>query len=440
MGAELMAASGQDLRTLLAFGTGVGIEVRESSLEITVARVRPSGAQVIGRQTIRDFRERPAAEWGAEYTAFLKSLGEGRLSATVLLPRSEVIVRQVALRGVASKDVESAIAFQLDSLHPYGEDEVVYGTSPLGGGTVLVGILRRTTLDGYAALFAEAGVAVNSFTFSAAAIHGAVRLFAPPPAAGFVAMSRVAEGGTVEVYGESPARALFSAEFDAPEERALVLGASELRLPPDAQPMALTDVLPKARARGNVKDWEPLPYAAALAGACPWLAPAANLLPAAMRHSNSRHMFIPTAVLGVLLLVTAVAAMAYNKVAERAYLRKVEAEIARLEPEARKAAALDRQIDLARNRARLLDEFRGRTRSDLDALDELTRLLPPPIWTSSIDLTRTSAVINGEADQAAGLLKVIDGSRLFADSSFTVISRTGSNELFRIQTTREGRR
>ena len=44
-----------------------------------------------------------AAEWGAEYARFLKASGAERLSATVLLPRREVIVRQLALPGVAAE-------------------------------------------------------------------------------------------------------------------------------------------------------------------------------------------------------------------------------------------------------------------------------------------------------------------------------------------------
>lgn len=433
-----MGAREFEFRKLLAFGTGVGIEIRGADLEVTIARVRPSGAQAAGSLTIRGYRERPAAEWGAEYHAFLKRLGETRLSATVLLPRGEIIMRQLALAGVAARDLESAIALQLDSLHPYGDDEAVYGWSPLGNGMVLVGIMRRTVLERYAALFAEAGVPVVSFTFSAAAIHAALRLFGAPPA-GFVTVGRKDPDGPVEIYGESPARPVFSAEFDAPEERAVLLGAAELRLPPETQAVTLAEVLPRRRAEG-AGEGTALAYAAALAGACPRLAPAANLLPREMRHSHSRAMFIPTAVLAALLLITSAAALGYGKLADRSYLSKLQEEIAQLEPEARKAAALDRQIDLARNRVRLLEEFRGRTRADLEALQELTNLLPLPIWSNSLDLTREAVTINGEADQAAGLIKIIDASPLFRNAEFSVIARTGSNELFRIHTLREGRR
>ena len=166
----------KDLRKLLAFGSGVGIEIGATDLEVAAVRVRPTRIRVLGRVTIRNFAGRPAAEWGAEYARFLKSLGAGHMSATVLLPRREAIVRQLALPGVARKDMEGAIRFQLDSLHPYGEDEVSWGWSRLAYGAVLVGIVRRATVEQYVQLFTEAGVAVCSFTFSAAAVHAAIRL------------------------------------------------------------------------------------------------------------------------------------------------------------------------------------------------------------------------------------------------------------------------
>ena len=89
----------------------------------------------------------------------------------------------------------------------------------------------------------------------------------------------------------------------------------------------------------------------------------------------------------------------------------------------------------------MLDEFRGRSKADLEALNELTRLLAPPIWTNQVDLTRDSATISGEADQAAPMLKTIDESPIFAGSEFSVpIARSGSSELFRIRSAREGKR
>jgi Tfp pilus assembly protein PilN len=427
------------LRQLVAFGTGAGIQIAGPDLEIAIARVRPMGVQVLARTTIPRFRERPAAQWGAEYSALLGKLGTPHLSATVLLPRPEVIVRQVALRGVEAKDLEAAIAFQLDGINPYGDQEVLFGWTRLGEGSVLVGIARREIVDRYLELFTEAGIATGSFTFVAAAIHGAIRLAAPPPR-DFVALGRGADSA-VEVYGESQARPVFSAEFDLPPEKAAALAAAELRLAPETAPLTLESLLPAPRVNPVENDLarNPLPYAAALASACPRLAPSANLLPPERRESASRGIFIPTAVVAAALLIVLGATLAWPGYEQRQYLKELDAKIAQLRPQAARAAALDHQIDHTRACARLVDEFRSRTRSDLDAINELTRLLAPPAWANTIEVSHDAVLILGEADQAAPLLKVLDASPLFHNSEFNGISKVQNAEIFRMHTQRRPR-
>jgi Tfp pilus assembly protein PilN len=422
-----------DVRKWLAFGSGIGIEIGAADLEVALARVRPSRIRVLGRLTIHDYASRPAAEWGAEYLKFVRSAGMGHLSATVLLPRREVIVRQVALPGVASKDRESAIRLQLDTLHPYEDAGVCWGWSLVSGGTALVGIARREAVERYAQLFA-------------AALHAAIGLRGtklpeqPGGDAGFLALSRGADG-SVEAYGESTARPVFSAEFDLPPERAAILALSELRLPPETAPQKLEDVLPRPDVNPVENDLSrnALPYATALAGACPLLASAANVLPNDYRHATSRTRYVPTILLAALLLLAAGAVAAFNTVADRQYLDKLHAEIARVQPQAQRATALDREINNLRARARLLDQFRGQTRGDMDALNELTKLLEPPVWSNSIQITQESARIAGEAPQAAPLLKLLDTSPLFENSEFQMLTRGSSGEVFQIRTAREKR-
>jgi Tfp pilus assembly protein PilN len=428
-----------ELRRLTAFGTGAGIHVNGADLEIAVARVRPTGIKVLGHTTIPRFRERPAASWGIEYNAFLGKLGARHLSATVVLPREETIVRQIMLKGVNAADQEAAIAFQMDTLNPYGGEEVLFGWTPLGEGAVLVGVVRREILQHYLELFNTASIPIASCTFAAAAIRAAIRM-GPPPPPGFLALSRSPEG-RVEVYGESPARPAFSAEFELPVERAASLAVSELRLPPETTPVNLSELLPAPRVNPVSNDLtrNALPYAAALAGACPWLSPMANLLPAEQRVSNSRAWFIPTAALAALLIMLLGASLAWSSFEQRQYLNRLEDQIAHLEPRARLVASLDRQIAHKRGNARLLDQFRSRTRADLETLNELSRLLPPPVWTNLVELSPDTVVINGEAEQAAPLLKVVDGSPLFHNSEFNGISKMGNAELFRLLVQRRPR-
>lgn len=435
--------SASDFKKFIAFGSGVGIEAAGKNLEVTAVRVRPNGVSVLGTATILNFAERPAAEWGAEYAQFVHQAGVAHVAASVLLPRRETIVRQIALPGVADRDLSSAIALQIDTLHPYGDEEVAYGWSEVAGG-VLIGILRRTTLEKYSSMFAEAGIAVACFTFPAAAIYAAHRIPVVPsrvPETGFVALA-AREGGACEVYGESAAKPVFSAEFELPVERATALAISELRLEPGLEPVPLDQVLPAPRVNPITNDLgrRSLPYATALAGACPWLTPVANLLPAEQRRSNSRVMYIPTVALATLLMLVCVALFAQSWLEERRYLGRLQAEIDKVEPRAKHGAALDRQLIRAQNRIRLLDEFRSRTTSDLETLNGLTKLIPTPVWTNTVDLTPDAVTISGEADQAAPLLKVLDGSPYFSNSAFVgALAKTGGNEQFQIRTARKAR-
>jgi hypothetical protein len=432
---------GKDLRKLLAFGSGVGIQIGERNLEVVVVRARMARVRVPGRLTVEDFAARPAAEWGAEYGAWLKSLGVSYLSATVLLPRREVIVRHLALPGVAAKDMEGAIRLQLDSLHPYGEDDISWGWSVLGPGAALVGIARQSVIDRYVTLFAEAGIAVASFTFSAAAVHAAIRMNGFETGAGFVALSRVGDRA-VEVYGESDWRPVYSAEFEMPGERAALLALAELRLAPDTAPVTLEQVLVKPTANPVENDLSrnALPYATALAGACPWLSPVANVLPVEHRRSSSRAMLAPTVVLAALAVLLTASMWGYARYAEHQYLEALRAEIARVQPQAQRAVALDHAIDRIRARTRLLDQFRTRTRTDLDALNELTRLLEPPTWGIGLEITRGGVRINGEAPQAATLVKILDSSPLFQDTGVDMEQRSqsGKSEVFQIHSSRRG--
>jgi Tfp pilus assembly protein PilN len=350
-----------------------------------------------------------------------------------------VIVRHLALPGVTGKDVDGAIRFQLDSLHPYGDEEVSWGWSPLAYGAVLVGIARRSTVQRYLDLFLAAGIKVVSFTFSAAAVHSAVRLNGNGLRDGFLALSPSANGG-VEVYGESQSRPIFSAEFQLAPERAALLGLAELRLAPETAPLKLENVLPKPAVNPVENDLSrnPRPYATALAGACPWLAPSANLLAPGQRQASSRAVFIPTVVLAAILLLVAGAVVVSNSFADRRYLASIEAEIANVAPQAKRADDLDHQIQQARQRAQLLDQFRNLTRQDLDALNELTRLIEPPAWVNSTTLARDSVVIAGEAPQAGPLIKILDSSPLFENSAIQSTGRTASGaESFQIRATRK---
>jgi len=429
-----------DFQKWLAIGSGIGIEIGSEDLTVTVVRLRPSGARVLGELAIPRFREQAAADWGAAYAGFLQKLGVKHLAATILLPRDEVTVRQVALPGVADKDLASAVRFEIDSLNPYSEEDVAYDWARIGKTpSVLIAIARRSMVERYIALFSQAGVKAASFTFSAPAIYSALRLLAVPPKDGFVTLEPGEAG--LEVYGESATRPVFSARLDQPLDRVRTLAISELRLPPETEATVLHEQLPLPLAAPET--YEPsracLAFAAALAGASPLRRLSVNLLPRELRQSASRLRYVPTAALGCVVLLLAIAALAYPSYADRHYVSLLEAQIRVYAPLARKAADADRDTVEDRNRAQTLDNFRQQTRQDLDALNELTHLVAPPGWVNSLQLTRSSVSLSGETNQAAELIKLLDGSRQFQGSGFSLpLQKTASGEAFSIRSARKG--
>jgi len=428
-----------DLRKWLSFGTGVGVEVRGDDLVVALARVRPKEVRVLGGTVIADFRRRPAAEWGAEYHEFLRRHGCAHLAATVLLPREEIMVRQLSLPGVADKDLESAVSYQVDSLHPYPEDEVVFASARVPGTpSVLVAIALQKVVNQYTAWFAEAGLRAAAFTFSAAAYHTALRTLRTPPQGGFLVLEPHGDGW--EAYGESPSRPVFSAVFDLPRERAAALAAAELRLPPETEPFRLVELLPEPAAAPE--GWNPsdfvASYATALAGACPWLALSANLLAPEHRRRSSRAVYVPTAALAAVLLLLLGALGVVSGMVERDYRGALQEEIGRYTRQAARVRELEAEIQKIQARREMLRAFYARTRDDLDVLRDLTNLLAPPAWLHNLQITRSEVRFAGEAAEVGKLLEIVDSSPRLRNSEYTSpISASGELERFSIRALRE---
>ena len=437
-------AENNTFRKWFAIGTGVGAEISGTNLLLTAVKVRPGGIDVLGVATIERIEERPAAEWAGEYAAFLKSCGGKHLSATIVLPRGEVIVRAIALPGVKDDDVPSAIGYQLDSLHPYPEDDVVFDWARLNGPLVAVGIARKDLIARYTNLFAEAGVKVSAFSISGSVLYSARRVYEGDPVTGLAAgMSRE---GHVEIYGESDAHPMFTNAFDAPAEsfaaRAVAMALSELRLPPETEVQSYERILPSPRSiAATIPLGEyAIAYAAGIVSAVPRRPGRLNLLPLDQRRENSKLVYIPTAILATLALGLGLANLFYSQIEEKRYQSILQDEVKKLVPASKQADLLDQTALNARKRIQLIDQYKRQSQADLDALNELTRIVAPPAWVAALDLNRTTVTIAGESDQSAGLLKTLDQSPLFMNSDFTMPLGRGADgrtEMFRVRTTRE---
>lgn len=445
----MAAVTHPTLRKLLSLGSGIGIRVAGDRLRVAAVRVRPRGVALLGSCTIENFRHRPAAEWGIEFRRFVESAGLKSEGAMVLLPRNDLVVRTVALPGVSDQDAPSALGFQLDGLHPYDEDEVVFDWQRVGHtSSFVVAIARREIIDSYAALFAEAGVPLAGLTYSASVLYHAMRMTGKPPSrllavAGF----KAADEAPMEIYGESEAAPLLSGEFEMPLDRLLALAMSQMRIDEGNEALDVAELLPRftaVRADQDLSDAArsrlALPYAAALVSACPHLGAPVNLLPPELRRGASRAVYIPTAVLAVTLLVLGVALLLQDRWLERGYLKRLEAEIQRLEPAVERTRRLDRESAQLVQRIRGIDAFRSSSRRDLDLLLDLTRTIDAPGFVQQLAINAETVTIAGEVDQAEALLKKLEASPKLKNLEFTSpLQRNpvNQNEMFRVKAERE---
>lgn len=428
------------LRRVRVFGTGFGVAIAGNNLEAVIVRSRPSGSAIVASTAVTGFASRPASDWGAELLRFLAAAGEPHLAATVLLPREQVVVRTLHLPGVSDKDTAAAIELQLDTLHPWDEDAIEWAWWRVGANDIVVGLVRQSTLSSYETLFSEAGIPMAAATFSSAVIYAALRLHHAAPASIFTFVSTAAGRGAsrLEVYGESPARPCYSAEFSLSAERALPVARAELRISPDEAAVDLASLLPLTPSGSNAN---PLACAAALAASAPLAFRFANLLPVARRASHSRAQYLIPATLGALVLLSLVAVFVlFPLLNERRNISDLTAEQRRLQPSALRVQSIEKTLASQRSRMAALDDFRRRPQADLDILNELVRILPENTWTNSIEIFPDSIVIAGEADQAAPLLKVLDSSPLFQNSEFVMsVTHNGQADQFRIRSMRRGR-
>jgi len=460
------------MNRILRVGTGCGVEIRGSRLNVIAVKSRPSGVTLLGRMTIEDFRERPPQEWGAEYNEFLKGLRLSHLSCSVSLPRKDVIVREIRLPAMPRKELAAAVGYQLEDLHPYEQDEVYYTFAPLREMSegmsqipLAVVIAEKAKIDQYASTFEEAGIAVETFTVVAAAFYAGVRVRWDSPPVPFVIADLTKD--SLEIYGEGTERPLFSARFDLesiPAGRALQLAGADLRLQ-EAEPASIVlaggsesdeeeghdsgplevggpfeprsveEILPSLVSPEGAFDLKrnAAALAVGLEAACPRLGWRANLLPLERRKKNVRWMYLPTGVLAGALVLLCLAFLLRPLMQDSDYVNAVQAEVAKLD---QVVAQVEQSLaETLRNKARLavLVSLRRRTEADLNIVKELSNLLPDTVWLTRLEVNDQGVQMQGEGDRAAPLLGIINDAETLASAEFlTSLVTTGQGDRFQI--------
>lgn len=447
------------------WGTGCGIEVRGGDLVVTAVRVRGARVELLGRTLLTSFRERRPQEWGAEYRVLAEQLGLTHLAVTLAFPRDEVILRTVELPELAPKELASAVGFQVDSLHPWAEEDVVHAFAPLGETkagqqSVMVAVARADAVNSYARLLEEAGIPAAGFTVHPAAMHAAARVRGEA-GTGAVAYVHHDDDG-VEVFGRSAAKPFVSAEFAGSAftmPRILHWLGGELRLAEDEpasaafsglvpeeevapsrfEPIGLDALLPEPG--GAIEGFDiardAVSYAAALESACPRLGWRANLLPVDRRQGDSRTRYIPTLVLAALLLLVGLAAMIRPVLQDGGYVAALDRETSTLQDAVRAVDRNRAELATLREKIAVLEALGERNALDLATLAEVSQVLPDTAWAQDLRLNDEELRLRGEAQAASALLERLNSTINLENAAFSSsLVRNDNGEVYQIRAQR----
>jgi Tfp pilus assembly protein PilN len=144
-----------------------------------------------------------------------------------------------------------------------------------------------------------------------------------------------------------------------------------------------------------------------------------NLIPAQLRHQRNYLRFVPTYALVALLALLGIFAWVREPYQQSLYAERLDAEGKRLAVEVRSVADQEARLNRVSERIKTLDALvRGRD-ANLEALRELSRILPPGTWLTSYICQDNVVTITGFSESAASIQKLIEDSPVFRDAQFT---------------------
>ena len=372
---------------------------------------------------------------GNRIRGFPPQAGLRHAVATVILPRAAVIVRPLALPGVSNKDLDSAVRFQMDGLHPYSEDDVysawtrlpgtsivVVAVAPQGRSRTLRGSVSKKPASAFADSLAPRPPSIPRYAFLVRRRRRSCWLSTIP---------RASSNSTAKVP-----RVRSSPPASKPRnDRAASLGrlraAHSLRTPNPF--LCLRSLERRARIALRRRVVLGLP------------APESRLESSAGGAASGRL----ASALGSSRCFWSGGAGARGRAGRFPRLRKPQVSQVAASSDRRRDSsrpnALGRHRQTGRRSYSAASSFwtisRRHPRADMDVLAELTRILPPPTWLNLMQISPKQVSLGGETPEAAPLLSLLDSSRLFEGSEFQAAPLRlpgAGGETFRIRTNRRG--
>jgi Tfp pilus assembly protein PilN len=155
----------------------------------------------------------------------------------------------------------------------------------------------------------------------------------------------------------------------------------------------------------------------------------ANLVPKHLRYRRSQLQMLPTYVLLALAVLLGIGLLVRNPYQLMGYASSIDNEINNVSPQVRDVALQEAQLNsLSLKHRALTGHFQNRD-FNLEALLELSRLLPPSAWLANYSYQDGVITVSGFADAASEVQRVLEDSALLKEVMFTApVSRDAAGK------------
>ena len=414
----------------------LGIEICGNDLRFAIMRSHFGKLRLVATHRIGDFMTLSDEDRAKAVTTLAKNhyVPTGRVYLT--LPRDQGIVRQVDLPVELGQKLADVIKIQVETFSPWPLDEIYwdFAHEPKKSGrkltTVTIAIVPRTFLDPWIKFFKSAGLPLRGATLSSLSYaHGVGTLWKDPTVTLILHKEATYTEGIAINHGRVAAltvsdnagrdakafvdRLLSVAKLPSAENSRVIAcgggpdaGTSEEnpRLPiENAKPQATADFGAIVTALSFLKG----------------TAFSSNLIPRDLRYRESQLRLIPTYVLVFLAICTGLVLLAREPYQSTAYSSSLDAEIQRLTPTVTDVANQESELNQLSSRWRALTSVLQAPDSNLEALRELTRILPPTAFLTNYSYQDSAITVSGYAQSASEIQSLLENSPAFKGVEFT---------------------
>jgi general secretion pathway protein L len=156
-----------------------------------------------------------------------------------------------------------------------------------------------------------------------------------------------------------------------------------------------------------------------------------NLLPEEGRRGSDDGMSLTTILLVGLTALLAVVAGVSVLVKDTLLHRQVQAQVAAVQPEVAEVKKLQNEVADLQRQLDILNDGQGARVTSL--LKELTELIPPTAYLTTVSMRGRRVTIDGQADMASDLIAALDKSKTFRNVTFSSpTTKAGDKERFSI--------